>query len=104
MTKRLRRAVAAGFLCGLMLAPVGAGAVAAGRPRVDLNAATAAELERLPGVGPAKAQAILEHRAKVPFVKPEDLRKVKGIGERLYEQLRDEITVGEKAASASRGG
>ena len=73
--------------------------------RVDLNTASAEELARLPGIGPAKAQAIIEHRAQEPFAKPEDLIKVKGIGEKLYDRLKDQITVGEqKPVSKGRGG
>ena len=109
--QRISKAVAAGLLCGLMLVGSGRGAVAAGAApveeghRVDLNTASAAELARLPGIGPAKAQAIIEYRAQEPFSKPEDLIKVKGIGEKLYERLRDQITVGDqKPVSKGRGG
>ncbi len=106
--KRIRKAVAAGLLCGLALAGTGRGAVAAGTAsapsvRVDLNAASADELARLPGIGPAKAKAIIEYRSEEPFTKPEDLRKVKGIGDKLYERLKDQITV-EPAAPAKGHG
>jgi len=102
--QRISKAVAAGLLCGLVLAGNGRGAVAAGAApvdaghRVNLNTASADELARLPGIGPAKAQAIIQHRAQEPFAKPEDLRKVKGIGEKLYDRLKDQITVGEPGA------
>jgi len=92
-----------------VIAGSGRGAVAAGAAptdpgRVNLNSASAAELARLPGVGPAKAQAIIEYRNGEPFRKPEDLRRVKGIGEKLYDRLKDQITVGEPApAPKGRG-
>ena len=98
--QRITRAVAAGLLCGLMLVGTGRGAVAAGAApaessaRVDLNSASADELARLPGIGPAKAEAIIRHRAEEPFRQPEDLRKVKGVGDKLYDRLKDKITVG----------
>ena len=90
--------------------PFGGDVRAAGGPdaaasRVDLNSASVEELARLPGIGPAKAQAIVSHRSTSPFRKPEDLREVKGIGDKLYEQLKDQITVGGPAAGSSdRGG
>lgn len=97
----VRRAVWV-LAAGLMLATA-TGWAATGK--IDVNKATAQELATLPGVGPSKAQAIVEHRAKEPFAKPDDLRKVKGIGDKLYEKLRDQITVGEApAASPGRGG
>jgi competence ComEA-like helix-hairpin-helix protein len=69
--------------------------------RIDLNSASAAELESLPGVGPAKAQAIIAHREASPFKSAEELVDVKGIGEKLFAQLKDKVTV--TAAPAARG-
>jgi competence protein ComEA len=87
---------------GLLLASATTWAAAG---KIDVNKATAQELATLPGVGPSKAQAIIEHREKKPFAKADDLREVKGIGDKLYEKLRDQITVGEApAASPGRGG
>jgi competence protein ComEA len=61
---------------------------------IDLNVATAEELDTLPGVGPATAAAILEHRSTHgPFTSVEDLLDVPGIGEAKLEQLRDLVTV-----------
>jgi competence protein ComEA len=94
------KVVAAGLLCGLTLAPV---AWAAPEARVNLNAASAAELAKLPGIGPSKAQAIVEFRAREPFEKAEDLRKVKGIGDKLYDSIKDQVTVGDAPSSAGRG-
>ncbi len=109
--QRISRAVAVGLLCGLALAGTGRGVGAAGAApapadaaaRVDLNSASAEELARLPGIGPAKARAIIEHRTAEPFHRPDDLRKVKGIGDKLYERVKDQITVGEPG-TATKGG
>lgn len=102
--RNLRKA-AAGLLCGLVLLGGTAGAVESGSgSRIDINAASSAELATLPGIGPSKAQAIVEHRTKAPFATAEDLRKVKGIGDKLFETLRDRITVGDAPASSGRGG
>jgi competence protein ComEA len=98
--KRMKTLVAVGLLCSAIAAT----AVAAGNApaRVDVNAASAAELEQLPGIGPSLARAIVEHRTHAPFKRPEDLRDVKGVGDRLYERLKDQITVGD-AGAAPRG-
>jgi competence protein ComEA len=62
---------------------------------VDLNTADAKALEKLPGVGPAKAQAIVDHRSKNgAFKTVEDLKKVDGIGDKTFESLKSEISVG----------
>jgi competence protein ComEA len=92
-----------------MLLGSGRGAVAAGTAPgggpVNINSASAEELARLPGIGPATARAIVEYRSGEPFRKAEDIRKVKGIGDKLFERLKDQITVGEpKATSNGRGG
>jgi len=102
--RRFRNA-AAGLLCGLLLLGVSAAAVeSAPDGKVNLNTASSAELATLPGIGPSKAQAIVEHRAKEPFSSLDDLRKVKGIGDKLYDSIRDRITVGDAPASSGRGG
>lgn len=61
----------------------------------DLNAATAAELERLPGIGPVTAARIVVDRAEHgPYRKLEDLRRVRGIGPSTVEALRGRVVVG----------
>jgi competence protein ComEA len=61
---------------------------------VNLNSATAAELEKLPGVGPATATRIVEYRQKNgAFKKIEDLMNVRGIGEKTFLNLKPLITV-----------
>lgn len=62
--------------------------------QVDLNQATADELERLPEIGPSLAQRIIEYRnAKGRFRTPEDLLEVPGIGPKTYDTLKEYITV-----------
>jgi len=55
---------------------------------VNILEANADELERLPGIGPAKAKAIVEHRRAHPFHKVDDLTRVKGIGKKTLAKLR----------------
>lgn len=62
---------------------------------VDINTADAKGLEALDGVGPSKAAAIVEYRAKNgPFKSVADLEKVPGIGEATIEKNRDNIALG----------
>jgi competence protein ComEA len=75
------------------VAAPGGGAAPAGGP-VNLNTATLADLDTLPGVGPVLAQRILAHREKSGgFKAVGDLRKVDGIGSSRFEQLKDLVTV-----------
>ncbi|MBS3886317.1 MAG: ComEA family DNA-binding protein [Dethiobacter sp.] len=62
--------------------------------RININHATAAELEELPGIGPARADAIVREREKNgPFRQVEDLARVSGIGSKTVEALRKYATV-----------
>jgi competence protein ComEA len=62
---------------------------------VNLNTATAVQLEALPGIGAKTAQRILEYRQKSGgFKKIEELMNVKGIGEKNFLKLKPHITVG----------
>ncbi len=66
----------------------------AGSAPIDLNTADAAALEALPGIGPARAAAIVEHRTRHgPFGVPGDLRDVAGIGEATFQRLAPHVVV-----------
>jgi competence protein ComEA len=61
---------------------------------LNLNTATAAQLEGLKGIGPSKAKAIVEQREKNgQFHSVDDLKLVRGIGDKMLEQLRPQVTV-----------
>ena len=57
---------------------------------VNINTASKEELMSLKGIGEAKAQAIIDAR---PFKMPEDIKNVKGIGDKIYERIKAEIVV-----------
>ena len=62
---------------------------------VNLNTATASQLEALSGIGPKMAQRIVEYRQKNgAFKKVEELMNVKGIGEKSFLKLKPQLTVG----------
>ncbi len=77
-----------------------AGAAFAGKPVikkevsgvVNLNTASAQQLDLLPGIGEKAAKRIIEHRSKTPFAKVDDLRKVKGFGAKKLEKLKPFLT------------
>lgn len=72
----------------------GSGPVGAGSGKININTASAAELETLDGIGPAKAEAILRHREEHgPFKNVRDLLEVPGIGEKTLEKFADQISV-----------
>ena len=61
---------------------------------ININTATKDELVALPGIGPAKAQAIVDYRkAHGPFKTIEDLKDVKGIGAKRFEKLKPDLAV-----------
>jgi competence protein ComEA len=93
---RLASIVALASVLGL------AAQVAAGE-RVNLNTATQEELVALPGLGPAKAKAIIDYRAAHPFRTVDEVKNVRGIGDHLYESLKGKITIGPMASSAASG-
>ena len=68
---------------------------------VNLNTASKDDLVALPGIGPVKAQAILDYRAAHgPFKSIEQLKDVKGIGAKRFEKLKPELSVATGPAKA----
>ncbi len=84
----------------LLLALCSGSALAA----INLNTATKDELVALPGIGPAKAQAILDYRsARGPFKSVDEVKDIKGIGAKRFEKIKGELTVvGATAKPAAR--
>ncbi|MQA95881.1 MAG: ComEA family DNA-binding protein [Streptosporangiales bacterium] len=71
-----------------------AGGAPGGAAPLNLNAATAAQLEQLPGIGPVLAQRIVEHRTRIGgFRSVDQLRDVSGIGEKKYAELAPGVHV-----------
>ena len=97
---RLRRV--GGILAALVVAGMLASVTDARAAAVDVNTASAAELEALPGIGAAKAAAIVEERQVRPFASIEDLERVRGVGPALVAELRPHITVSPAPASKPR--
>ncbi len=80
---------------GADAAGAGASSGSAVGGRVNINRASAAELDTLPGVGPSTAEKIVADReANGPFATTEDLKRVSGIGDKKYEELADLVCVG----------
>lgn len=78
---------------GVAGAEAGGGAGGAAGP-VNLNTATSAQLQTLPGVGPVLADRIIAYREEHgPFASVADLRKVTGIGDARYNELKDRVSV-----------
>lgn len=97
-------AVLSGSAIGAVAQPQeGKGLAATSAAPLNLNQATATELERLPGVGPAMATRILEYRQKNgSFKKVEELMNIQGIGEKNFLKLRTLVVVGPARPASER--
>lgn len=83
------------LLTALLLCLLAAGPVRAtpDQEPLDLNQATVAELQRLPGIGPVLAGRIVEHRRKHgPFKRPPEIIAVRGLSARKYRQIAHLLT------------
>ncbi len=73
---------------------IGLGYEGGGNATIDINTASASQLETLPGIGPVLAGRIVDFREREGrFQKKEDIMKVSGIGPKVYENLKESITV-----------
>ncbi len=75
--------------------PPSNGSTPAAAEMININTASVEELDKLSGIGPSLAKAIIDYRTtNGPFKKIEDINEVKGIGDALYAKIKDQITVG----------
>lgn len=63
---------------------------------VNINTADKKELMTLKGIGAKKAEAIIKYRTNNKFNSIDDLKKVEGIGDKLFDQIKDQITIDTK--------
>ena len=86
-------------------APVRSTAKPAVTGSVNINTASAGELEALPGIGAKTAALIVEYRQKNgPFKKVEELMNIRGVGEKNFLKLKPQITVTAKVERAASQG
>lgn len=71
----------------------GTGGTGGGGTLVDLNTATASELDALPGIGPVTAAKIIDSRTTTPFTSIDELTSRKLVGEKTFDQLKSLVTV-----------
>jgi len=94
---RINRFVAAALLAAFVLT-TGPAFAAEPAGKVNLNTATVSQLEELPGIGPALAARIVDHRQKNgAFKSVQDVMAVKGIGEKNFAKIQSYLSVGAPA-------
>lgn len=94
--RAVKQQEAAGNRLFIILIIVGALAFAAfsawrwwsARQPINVNTASVEQLQHIPEVGPATAKAIVAGR---PYARPEDLKNVKGIGDKTFEKMKDRV-------------
>jgi comEA protein len=100
MRRLIRKGLVLGILVGFFLSYLPS-LQAESKPKqetININTASLKELQELPKIGAKVAQRIIDYRkAHGKFKKIEELMKVKGIGEKIFKQIKDLITVGPSA-------
>lgn len=61
--------------------------------KISINSATLEQLMQLPGIGTTKAYAIIDYRQNHPFLTLEEIMNVKGIGEKIFQKIKDQIAL-----------
>lgn len=61
--------------------------------QININTASAAELEMLPGIGPSIAQRIVDYRKDHPFAQRNHIMRVKGVGQKTFAKIKDHLVV-----------
>jgi competence protein ComEA len=96
MIKGLVLSVALGLVFSTFVSFQAQAAPKASEKKININTASLVELQELPRVGEKVAQRIIDFRKKNGrFRKIEEIMKVKGIGEKMFNKIKDLITVGE---------
>ena len=98
MNSRKAKIVCVLALClGLILSSVSVMAqksAPAATEKINLNSATAEQLQSIPGIGPATAKNIVDYRTKIgKFNRLEEIINVKGIGEKKFQKIKDRLTL-----------
>jgi len=82
------------FVLVALVSFVGGLAGAEENAKININTATAEELTTLKGIGKKKAKSIVEHREEAgSFATIEDLKDVKGVGDKIFNKIKDQISV-----------
>jgi competence protein ComEA len=82
------------FVLVALVSFIGGLAVAEDNAKININTATIEELTTLQGIGEKKAKSIVEHREKAgSFTTIEDLKDVKGVGDKIFNKIKDQIAV-----------
>jgi comEA protein len=95
MLKSVFFGVIFGLVFFLLLPPQGQAVQKTSEKKIDINTASLAELQELPRIGEKVAQRIIDFRKENgKFKRIEEIMKVRGIGEKVFNQIKERITVG----------
>jgi competence protein ComEA len=89
----MKKACIAAVLAALVSFGTAAHAAKALSGKLNLNTATLTELTLLPGIGEARAEAILAQRKAKPFSKKEEILLIKGVGDKLFAKMQPYLAV-----------